>query len=107
MSGSGDSGGSNGQGPEVAALRTLELAVGRALARIEELGTRAVEAEARSAELAEIVRRFTGDRKDAERLLSRLDRLESENTDLRTRVDRGREGVERLLARVRFLEDRK
>ena len=103
MSASGD----NGKAPEDAAFRALERAVSKALARIDELFTRAQEAEARSAELAEIVRRFTGDKPGADRLLTRLSHLETENSDLRTRVDRGREGVERLLARVRFLEDQK
>lgn len=103
MSNTGD----NGKGPERAALRDLESAVGRALERISKLTARAEEADARSAELAEIVRRFTGDEMEADRLLTRLRYLETENTDLRSRVEKGREGVDRLLARVRFLEDQK
>jgi len=51
------------------------------------------------------VQRFTGDEAEAGRLLSRLKRLESENEDLRGRLDRGRAGVERMIARIRFLEN--
>jgi hypothetical protein len=40
-------------------------------------------------------------------LLTRLQRLEEENADLRSRVERGRAGVDRLLAKVRFLENQR
>jgi hypothetical protein len=38
-------------------------------------------------------------------MVSRLRALEEENADLRSRIDQGREGVERLLAKIRFLEN--
>jgi hypothetical protein len=38
-------------------------------------------------------------------MLTRLEKLESENQDLLFRVEKGKEGVERLLARIRFLEE--
>jgi predicted nuclease with TOPRIM domain len=69
-----------------------------------EVSGRAEEAEAKSEELEEIVRRFTGDEAEAGRLLTRLSDLEEENTDLHGRLKKGRSGVDRLLAKIRFLE---
>ena len=63
-------------------------------------------AEARVAELSQLLQRFTGDQAEADRLVSRLSSLEEENADLRARIDRGRDGVERMIARIRFLENR-
>ena len=88
-------------------LRALERAVGGALTRLEQLRGRAEEAEARSGELEELLRRFTGDPAEAGRMLSRLRLLEEENADLRARLARGKEGVERMLARLRFLEEQR
>lgn len=87
-----------------AAFARLEGAVGQLLDRLARLRGRAEAAEARNAELTQLVQRFTGD-EDAGRLLSRLESLEEENTELRSRVERGRAGVERMIARIRFLEN--
>ncbi len=38
-------------------------------------------------------------------MIVKLDILEEENRDLRKRLDEGRKGVDRLLARVKFLEE--
>ena len=89
------------------ALQALEKTVGQALKRLEEFRLRAHAAEARSAELGELLQRFTQDQGEAPLLLSRLDALERENADLRERLGKGRDGVERLLARVRFLEEQR
>lgn len=86
------------------ALQALEKAVGQALERLEEFRTRAHGAEARGAELGELLQRFTRDPGEAPLLISRLRSLEEENEDLRGRLEKGRQGVERLLARIRFLE---
>ena len=86
------------------ALQALETAVGLALERLDEFRARAHGAEARSAELGELLQRFTQDQGEAQLLLSRLRALEGENEELRGRLEKGREGVERLLARIRFLE---
>ena len=82
----------------------LEDAVGELLDRLAETRVRAHAAESKNAELAELVRRFTGDQAEADQLMNRLKALETENEDLRSRLERGREGVERMLARIRFLE---
>jgi predicted nuclease with TOPRIM domain len=96
----------NGQ-PGADSLATLEAAVGTALERLAAMSKRVTAAEAKSAEFGEIVKRITGDEADAGRLLSRLKRLEDENADLHHRLDQGRAGVDRLLARIRFLENQK
>ena len=93
--------------PERAALHDLEVRVGEAVERLESLRTRATVAESKNAELEELVRRFTGDEAAPGRLLSRLQQLERENSDLRDRLMRGRDGVDRVLARIRFLEEQR
>lgn len=90
--------------PERAAFSELDSAVSRTVELLASERKRAVEAEAKSRELDEIVRRFTGDEAASGRLLSRLKHLEDENADLRRRLETGREGIDRLLARIRFLE---
>jgi predicted nuclease with TOPRIM domain len=89
------------------ALGALEGAVGRALDELARATARAEAAEARCTELGKLMKRFTGDEGEAGRLLTRLQRLEEENADLRSRVERGRAGVDRLLAKVRFLENQR
>jgi predicted nuclease with TOPRIM domain len=103
----------NGGAPHDAAFDRLESAIGRLVERLEASGEKAAEeraradaAEARTAELAELVKRFTGDEAEAGRLMSRLKSLEQENAELRARLERGRDGVDRMLARIRFLENK-
>lgn len=103
MSDSGD----KEERPDRAAFHALEALVGRAVDRLETLRMRAEAAEAKSAEMEELVRRFTGDDAAAGRLLSRLEALEKENRDLRDRLERGRDGIDRVLARIRFLEEQR
>lgn len=97
----------NGERPETEALAALEGAVTKAVDQLTHMTRKVEEAEAKSAELEEVVKRFTGDVGEASRLLSRLQRLEDENLDLRERLHQGRDGVERLLAKVRFLENQR
>ena len=94
----------NGQ-PEREAVAALESAVGQALERIAEMSRRVRDAEARGAELEEVVRRFTGDEGEAGRILSRLRHLEERNADLERRLGEGRAGIDRLLSKIRFLEN--
>jgi hypothetical protein len=97
--------GDNGGPQEKEAFDALERAVGETLARLQAMSDRVAAAEARSVELEEVVMRFTGEPGEAGLILSRLKTLEDENGDLRSRLDQGREGVERLLAKIRFLEN--
>jgi len=95
----------SGTADERAAFARLERAVGRLLDRLETTTMRAEEAEARAEELATLVQRFTGDESEADRLLTRLGHLEAENLELRSRLERGRDGVDRMIARIHFLEN--
>lgn len=103
MSGSGG----KAERPDAAALIALERAVEGALARLTEMSQRVREAEARAADLQRLADRFSGDPGEAERLVEQFARLEDENADLRARVAEGRAGVERLLAKIRFLENQR
>lgn len=97
-------GGDSGQ-LEREAFAVLERAVGRMLDGLAHMRKRVEAAEARSAELDELVRRFTGNQVETDGLLARLKQLEDDNMDLRGRLDEGRAGIDRLLAKIRFLEN--
>ena len=97
----GDSGGQSAQD----AFAALEGAVTEALARLAIVTKRAEAAEKKSAELNELMKRFTGNAAEAGEVLTRLKTLEDENTDFRGRLEQGRDGVERLMAKIRFLEN--
>lgn len=94
----------NGQ-TEREAFAALESAVGQTLERLQQMSRRVQAAEAKSAELDEVVRRFTGNDKEAGRILTRLRDLEEENADLKGRLAEGRAGIDRLLSKIRFLEN--
>lgn len=89
------------------ALARLESSVTRILEEVARLRSRAREAEDRVKDLEGLLRRFTKGDVDPASLQARLAQLESENEDLRERIHEGRAGVERLLSRVRFLEDQR
>ena len=94
-------------GPEGEAFRSLEAAVDRALDEIARLRRGLEAAEARQEQLSDLLRSFQEGTRDPVRMARRLDALEAENADLHDRVTQGREGVERLLSRIRFLEDQR
>ena len=85
-------------------LDELEGAIGDMLDRFGWMNDRMALAQERSEDLEELLRRFTGHEEPAE-MVSRLRALEKENADLRSRLEQGRESVERLLAKIRFLEN--
>jgi hypothetical protein len=90
--------------PDRAAFDVLERAIDDVLDRLEWLRERASLAEEKGEDLQELLQRFTGSEVDAAQMIARLRHLESENADLRSRLDQGRAGVDRLLAKIRFLE---
>lgn len=92
---------------ERAALQALEGAVGRLLERVQTLTRTADKADQRRAEVEELLRRITTGDESPARMHVRLRELEVENDDLRARLGEGRETVERLLARIRFLEEQR
>lgn len=89
------------------ALARLESSVTRILEEAARLRSRSREAEARVRDLEALLRRFTKGEEDPAMLQGRLTRLEAQNDDLTTRIQGGRECVERLLSRIRFLEDQR
>lgn len=97
--------GGNGAEPERAAFDALERAVANTLRRLASLNERVARAEGRGADLEELLRQFTGHEVEPGQIVTRLRLLEEENTELRSRVDEARAGIERLLAKIRFLED--
>ena len=63
--------------------------------------------DTRNAGLETLLMSFQTGSERPDRMQERLDQLEAENRDLRARIMHGRESVERLLARIQFLEDQK
>lgn len=96
-----------GASPAAAAFAGLEEAVGRAIGRVRELEDELRAAEVRRRELEALLKRFTADDAEPSRMLDHLRRLEAENGEMRSRLEDGRAAVERLLARIRFLEEKR
>lgn len=87
------------------AFARLEEVVQEAVRRISLLRDDLREAQAQGERMQEILRGLTGGEEDPVALADRIQRLEVVNQDLLERLSRGRAGVERLLARIRFLEE--
>jgi hypothetical protein len=90
---------------EAQAFARLEAAVEEVVSRLGQLREDLREAQAQSRKMQEIVRGLTGGDGDPLSLGDRLQELEEGNRDLLERLSKGRAGVERLLARIRFLEE--
>ncbi|MDE3001817.1 MAG: hypothetical protein OXU33_13830 [Gemmatimonadota bacterium] len=102
----------SGSSREAAAFERLQRAVIRlvkalehAQQRLDEAQARVDKAEERNSEMAEMLQQFTDSPAVAQDIVGRLETLERENEDLRLRIDRGRAGVERMIARIHFLEN--
>lgn len=85
----------------------LESAVGKALERIRTLQEELDAARGRVAELEELLRTFEAGEGSPAEMKQRLDRLERDNGIMHERLQKGREAAERLLARIRFLEEQR
>ena len=83
----------------------LEEAVDQAIDQLSTMSERIGLIEAKNTELAKLVERFTGDELEADRIVTQVRDLKAENTELRDRLVRGREGVDRLLTKIQFLEN--
>ncbi len=99
------SNGSDG-GAQVPAKR-LKAAVAAALKEIQRLRREVSRAETQAAELDEMLRGVTAGEESPSKMIDRLHFLEEENRDLRERLFEGRTSVDRLLARIQFLEDQR
>jgi hypothetical protein len=71
------------------------------------LTDRARTAESRTGELEALLARFSSGEEDPGAYVEKLRTLEEENADLRGRIEQGREAAQRLLARIRFLEEQR
>lgn len=88
-------------------MPALEAAVERAVDELRQQRERGAAAARRSADLEALLAGFQSGADTPERMKERLERAEAENRDLRMRIGQALETVERLLARIRFLEDQK
>ncbi|MDE2763805.1 MAG: hypothetical protein OXQ94_08930 [Gemmatimonadota bacterium] len=101
------------QGPERSAdsllpeMDSLARAVDLAVAEVRAARDRACEAEERAERNAAMLRQFAEGNEDPGTLARRVEALEAENADLRGRIEQGRAGIDRILASMRFLEDRR
>ena len=90
-----------------AAMKRIEAAVVVAVGEVERLRQEVARMEVQGEELEGLIRGVTSGERSPREMIDRIDILEEENRDLRARLKQGREGVERLLARIRFLEEQK
>ena len=95
----------NGEGPEQTAFVELEKIVEVALQHLAEVTRRAEMAEDRNAEFETLIKRFAGDEGDAGQVLHRLAQLEEDNEDMRSRLEAGQVSVDKLIAKIRFVEE--
>jgi len=90
-----------------AAIKRLKAVVKVTVGEVERLREEVARMEAQGEELEGLIRGVTSGERSPREMIDRISILEEENRDLRARLHRGREGVERLLARIRFLEEQK
>ena len=100
-----DSGESTNDGVERQALNRLEAAVSRLIESRSEIKSRALDAEQRIHDLEKLLGQSEEDQLDVTKLRNDLAELKAQNSNLKVRISEGREGVEKLLSRIRFLEE--
>ena len=86
-------------------LQRLTAAVRRLLAEFDDFRQRAGAAEARVHELDSALREVTSGNVDPLALAHRVQALEQENRFLARRLDRARDSVKRISARLQFLDE--
>lgn len=91
--------------PERQALSRLEAVAERLLEERAAVADQAREAEDRVRELKALLSEFPEGNVDMVILEKAITRLRDQNTELKGRMAEGREGVERILSRIRFLEN--
>ena len=87
------------------AVKRLENAVTAAVEHLEQLNGEVVRMHTQGEALEGLLKGVTSGEEGPREMIVKLDILEEENRDLRRRLDEGRKGVDRLLARVKFLEE--
>lgn len=88
-------------------LKRLDRAVGRLIDALEKERERSRQAKGRVAELEKLLKRFEKNGVDPTALSGKVKRLQKENRELKSRIKRGREGAERVLAKIKFLEEKR
>ena len=88
------------------AVARLEKAVTAALDQVEQLRSDAVRMHTQGEALEGLLKGVTSGEEGPREMLDKLHILEEENRDLRSRLHEGRAGVDRILARVKFLEEK-
>ena len=91
--------------PERQALSRLEAVAERLIEERAAVADQAREAEDRVRELKTLLSEFPEGKVDMVILEKAITRLRDQNAELKGRMAEGREGVERILSRIRFLEN--
>lgn len=90
-----------------AAFRNLTHAVEQALGELKRLREKTSRVEVKNSELEELLKGIAGGTESPAEMAQNVKTLSKENRDLRARLDQGRESVDRLLTRIRFLEEQR
>ncbi len=90
-----------------APFRDLSAAVEQASKELKRLREKASRAEIKNSELEELLKGIAGGTQSPAEMAHNVKMLSNENQDLRARLDQGRESVDRLLTRIRFLEEQR
>ncbi|MFV2074401.1 MAG: hypothetical protein ACC742_17385 [Thermoanaerobaculales bacterium] len=90
-----------------AAFRDLSDAVAKALKELKRLREKASRVEIKNSELEELLKGIAAGTESPAEMAHNVKVLANENQDLRARLDQGRESVDRLLTRIRFLEEQR
>ena len=93
---------SNGRGGD---WDRLERAARRLMRELEQARGRAHAAERRAHELETALKQVSGGKVDPTDLQRRLDRATAENRELRERLEEARQRVQRVVARLDFVEE--
>ena len=92
--------------PQQSEMQRLESALHQLLLAFDELRVRAAKSEQKVQQLESAMRNASGSGElDPVALANRVHLLEQENRFLARRLDRARESVKRISARLQFLED--
>ncbi|UCC27127.1 MAG: hypothetical protein JSU98_08460 [Gemmatimonadales bacterium] len=86
-------------------LEALAASVARALKRIRALETDLEAIRARNSEVEDLLQRMTTGEESPARMVEQLRALQTQNGDIRERLEKGLAVTDRLLARVRYLEE--
>lgn len=89
------------------AFDDLSAAVEQALRELKRLRQKAARFENKNSELEELLKGIAAGTESPAEWAHQVKSLRGENQDLRARLDQGRESVDRLLTRIRFLEEQR